>query len=223
MKVLIVSDVVNSKLYSEYVKVLAKDIELIISCGDLPAYYLNYLVTSLSRPLLYICGNHDHYDNWNINSLKILGIQKFYFDEIEYLNSTSNFGGKNIDNKIEKVNNLIFSGLEGSKVYNYGEHQYSENQMKEKIALLSPRLFFNRLSEGRFLDVLITHASPWKIHDKDDPAHQGFKSFLSFIKFFHPKYLLHGHVHIYDSRESRVADYYGTKVINCYDYQIIDL
>ena len=91
-------------------------------------------------------------------------------------------GEKNIDNKVEKFNNLIFSGLEGSKLYNYGEHQYSENQMKEKIARLFPKLFIRKLKDGRYLDVLVTHAPPWKIHDKDDPAHQGFKSFLSFIE-----------------------------------------
>ena len=33
--------------------------DAIISCGDLPASYLTFLVTMANRPLFYVHGNHD--------------------------------------------------------------------------------------------------------------------------------------------------------------------
>jgi len=35
------------------------DVELVLSCGDLPYYYLEYIVSMLNVPLLYVHGNHD--------------------------------------------------------------------------------------------------------------------------------------------------------------------
>ncbi len=223
MKILAISDVVSKKLYGPYISEIAGDVDLIISCGDLPAYYLNYIVTSLCKPLLYVCGNHDHYikQTGSMNSLS--GLEKFYFDELEYLNSSSNFGGKNMDNRIEIFNKVIFSGLEGSVLYNRGEHQYTDNQMRMKIARLAPKLMLNKLTNGRFIDILITHAPPRGIHDKEDLPHHGFKPFLGFMEKYRPKYLIHGHIHIYDNNEVRVTRYLDTTVINCYEYQKLDI
>src|SRR5947209_13334434 len=33
--------------------------EIVLSCGDLPSDYLEYIVTRLNVPLLYVPGNHD--------------------------------------------------------------------------------------------------------------------------------------------------------------------
>jgi Icc-related predicted phosphoesterase len=81
----------------------------------------------------------------------------------------------------------------------------------------------NRLREGRFLDVLVTHSPPFGIHDLSDPAHQGFKAFLPFIDRFHPDYLIHGHTHIYDSRTIRQSVRGHTLIVNAYGYKFIDL
>ena len=59
MKILIVSDQENTYIWDHFDKEKFKDIELIISCGDLKASYLSFLVTMIPVPLLYVPGNHD--------------------------------------------------------------------------------------------------------------------------------------------------------------------
>ena len=40
------------------------DVDAVISCGDLPIAYLDFLATILSVPLFYVRGNHDEsYDD----------------------------------------------------------------------------------------------------------------------------------------------------------------
>lgn len=222
MKILAVSDVVDNQLYSPQAKRLAEDVDLIISCGDLPAYYLDFLVSTLGKPLFYICGNHDHYGVRKTWKADINAHDSFFSSKFNY-NKPGNFGGKNLDQKIVRFKNMIFGGLEGSFLYNYGEHQYSERQMKRKVRKMTLKFLKNKLSKGRYLDVLITHAPPRGIHDKDDLAHRGFESFIDIIDRYHPKYLLHGHIHLYDRRAERITEYQGTKIINCYGFQILDL
>ena len=59
MKILFVSDVPDKALWDYFQPSRSEGVELIISCGDLPAEYLEFLVTMVNRPLLYVHGNHD--------------------------------------------------------------------------------------------------------------------------------------------------------------------
>ncbi len=222
MKLLVVSDVVNQKLYSPLVTTVAKDVDIIISCGDLPMYYLDYLVSSLNKPLLYVCGNHDHYTKKKTWCEGLREVNDFKYHELNYQKKCF-FGGVNIDMKVVEKNRVLFAGLEGSYLYNYGEHQYNENQMWNRILMMSPSLFYNRLRYHRYVDVVVSHAPPYGIHDQSDLPHRGFEAFLSFIRTFKPKVWLHGHTHLYDRNATRVTRVNGTYVINSYDYQIIDL
>ena len=79
-------------------------------------------------------------------------------------------------------------------------------------------LLFNRLFYGRFLDIFVTHAPPWGIHDKSDFPHQGIKAFRWFIGVFKPKYHFHGHTHIYRPDEIRKTQFGETQVLNTYKY-----
>jgi hypothetical protein len=90
--------------------------------------------------------------------------------------------------------------------------------MSLMILALAPRLCWNRIFHGRFLDVLVTHAPPAGIHDKDDPCHRGFASFLWFMRLFKPRYLIHGHIHLYDLNDVRSTKYGRTMVINAYGH-----
>jgi Icc-related predicted phosphoesterase len=76
---------------------------------------------------------------------------------------------------------------------------------------------------GRFLDVLVAHSPPWGIHDEPDRAHQGFKCFLTFMRWFKPRYLLHGHIHLYRLDVVTKTRYCETDVINVYPFQVLDL
>ncbi len=222
MKVLAVSDIVNKLLYSPQVRTIAGDVDVIISCGDLPSYYLDFLVSSLGKPLLFVCGNHDKYGTDRARLFGTNDHKDFFSSQFNY-DSTSNFGGRNLDMRTEMIQDRIFMGLEGSILYNRGSHQYSETQMKRRMWKTVPQLLKNKLINGRFVDVLVTHAPPRGIHDQEDRAHTGFESYLWYMEKYRPRYLLHGHIHLYDRNIERVTQYFDTTVINCYDYQILNL
>lgn len=216
------SDEVNALLYSPFASRIAGNVDLIISCGDLPMYYLDYLVSTLGKPLLYVCGNHDHYGAEIRYSEPSDEMKSFRGSAFDY-NGPGCFGGRNMDLRTEKIGGLIFGGLEGSILYNRGEHQYSESQMRGRIFRWGPKLFLNRWFEGRSIDVLITHAPPRGVHDAEDLPHRGFEAYRRFIRRYRPKYLLHGHTHLYDRNGTRVTEVDGTRIINCFNYQIVDL
>ena len=65
-KILIVADEVTPRLDRPEVKDLRPD--LVVSCGDLPFDYLEYLVTVLNVPLVYVPGNHDPASSLNAAS-----------------------------------------------------------------------------------------------------------------------------------------------------------
>jgi Icc-related predicted phosphoesterase len=108
--------------------------------------------------------------------------------------------------------------------YNNREHfQYREREMARKIWGLTPKLVMNKLFHGRYLDVLITHAPPKDIHDKADLCHQGFRAFLTLMDRFRPRYLIHGHVHVYSPNERTESVYHQTIVLNAYGYRTLEI
>jgi Icc-related predicted phosphoesterase len=202
MRVLSVSDVVVDALYGAALAQVARGVDLILSCGDLPADYLEYIVSMLNVPLYYVMGNHGG-----------SGGAKTFPD-----------GGENVDMRVVEYRGLLIAGLEGSMRYNNRpEFQYTENEMRAKVAALTPALIRNRVQYGRYLDVLITHAAPYRIHDGTDLPHVGFKVFTWFIDQYKPRYHLHGHVHVYDNREETLTTRGGTTIINTYGYRIIEI
>ena len=58
MKILAVSDTEVPILYSPSIVQRFRDVDVIISCGDLPYYYLEYMISMLDVPLYYVRGNH---------------------------------------------------------------------------------------------------------------------------------------------------------------------
>jgi Icc-related predicted phosphoesterase len=209
LKILSVSDKVDELLYSSALKRLFSDVDLILACGDLPHYYLEFIVTLLGGPLFYVIGNHG-------NAVKKRYAPK---EEWEYPG-----GCENIDGRVVRYRGLLIAGLEGSMRYNDNPYfQYTEREMAWKVWQLVPSLMLNRLLRGRYLDILITHAPPSGIHDRPDRCHQGFRAFRTFMDRFQPRYLIHGHVHIYHSREPIQTVYGKTTVINTYGYQTLEV
>jgi len=200
MKILCVSDQIDPLIYTNTIKQRFADVDLVLSAGDLPLDYLDFIISTLNKPLFFVMGNH-HIEEVNVYS----------------------HGATYIDAKVKREAGLIVAGLGGSMRYNRGENQFSDFEMKIRILKLLPVLIFNRLFRGRFLDILLTHASPRGIHDKEDKCHNGFKCFLWFIKIFKPRYLVHGHIHIYDLSEVRTTKYHDTLVINAYSHYLIDM
>ena len=217
MKILCVSDQIDPLVYSSNIKERYKDIDIVISAGDLPMEYLDFIVSSLNKPVYFIFGNHNlsEYPLYH----KTAGPQPI--KQGDDPDATSH-GTTYIGFKTVRDSGLLIAGVSGSLRYNAGLNQYTDRQMKRKLVGLVPSLIMNRLRYGRFLDVLVTHASPEGIHDKNDPCHRGFASFLWFMRVFKPRYLVHGHIHLYDLQDIRVSRFLETTVINAYSHYILD-
>jgi Icc-related predicted phosphoesterase len=113
-------------------------------------------------------------------------------------------------------------GLGGSLKYNSGQNQFSQAQMWIRVLAKAPALAWNRLFRGRAVDIVLTHAPPRGINDREDRCHQGFDAFLWLMRVFKPRYLVHGHVHLYDAREPRITRYRDTAVVNVYGHYVLD-
>ena len=207
MKILSISDVEIGFIYSPLIIDRFKDVDLVISCGDLPYYYLEYIISLLNIPLYYVRGNHAN--------LVESG------SEVDRL---SPWGAIDLHRKaIRDHNGLLMAGIEGSMRYNFGPYQYSQFDMWWMVWGLLPGLFINRLRYGRYLDIFVSHAPPWQIHDKTDLPHQGIKAFRWLIDVFQPAFHLHGHIHVYRQDEPTETLEKNTWVVNSYGYRVLEL
>jgi Icc-related predicted phosphoesterase len=207
MKILAVSDVEVPVIYSASIKDRFSDVDLVISCGDLPHFYLEYIISTLDKPLYYVNGNHTSKPEIS--------------DEGE---RNYPWGGTNIHLRVLRdPSGLLIAGIEGCLDYNHGPHQYSESEMWGMAFGIAAGLLLNRMRFGRYLDILVTHASPWKIHDGDDRPHRGVKAFRWLNRVFKPALHLHGHVHILRQFNQCETQYESTRVVNACGYTVIEI
>ena len=207
LKILAVSDKVLQTHYSPNVPKLYPQLDLLLGAGDLPYYYLDFLVSALDTPMLYVLGNHD------------AGRQYTESGEISEVR-----GGRNIHRQAVWEQGVLFAGLEGSMRYRpNAKQQYSETEMWREAMSLFPKLLINRIRHGRYLDVLLTHSPPFGLHDAEDLPHQGFKTFNFLMRTFRPRYLLHGHIHRYLLHKHEISQYHDTTVINIYPNYYLEL
>lgn len=208
MKILAVSDQVVGQLTASVVSERFRDVDVILSCGDLPLDYMEYLVTRIGKgTLYYVNGNH---------------VQKQVLQS-DGTRKTEAEGCTNLHRRVVNHKGLLIGGLEGSMEYNNGPHQYSELHMRALARTMAPALLYNRLRYGRDIDIMISHAPPRGIHDQPDRCHRGFGTFLRFIRRHRPLYWLHGHIHIYRPDTVRVTRYLDTTVMNVFGYQLIEI
>jgi Icc-related predicted phosphoesterase len=201
LKILSLSDVVLDVLFNPQVRERFRDVQLIISCGDLPGYYLEYVVNSLDAWLYFVRGNHD-----------------VIVEETESGSRQASFGGVNLHRRTNRFDDLLLAGVEGSLRYREGPFQYSQSEMWGHVFSLVPSFLLNRVRYGRFLDVFITHAPPMGIHDQTDLPHRGIAAFRWLLQVFKPTYHFHGHVHLYRPDAERVTRFGETRVVNTYGF-----
>ena len=196
MKLLLLSDKESEYLWDYYRPGRLKDIDLILSCGDLSSKYLTFLVTMAGRPLLYVHGNHDKtYDQHPPE------------------------GCDCVEDRLVTVGGLRILGRGGSIRYSGGPHQYTERQMARRVRRLRYRLW-----RAGGVDIVLTHSPMLGYGDGEDYAHQGFESLLALVDKYHPQYLIHGHVHAnYGCHLPRVLQRGETTIINAYERYILDL
>jgi len=197
LKILTLADEESKYLWDYYTPGRLDGIDLMISCGDLKASYLSFLVTMGRSPLMYVHGNHDYrYD------------------------TRPPEGCDCIDDELITYKGLRILGLGGCKRYCGTPYQYSEKEMEKRIKNLK-----KKIKKAGGVDIIVTHAPPKGYGDDDTSyAHRGFEAFLPLIEEYKPLYLLHGHVHAnYRSSFTRSVRCGDTQVVNCCERYIIEI
>jgi predicted phosphodiesterase len=189
LSVLAVADDVSPLLYDHLDPRRWQGIDCIVSCGDLPPDYLDFLGTMLGAPVFYVRGNHDG-----------------AYPESDY------DVGQDLHGRIVEYRGVRMAGFEGCRRYNHGCPQYTEREMRgfvrrERIAA------FRRGAP----DLVVSHAPPARIHDGEDLCHRGFESFNRLIEVWKPAFFIHGHTHAYD-RKPTVTVVGCTTIINAFPY-----
>lgn len=195
MKILAISDKESELMWDYFRPEYLKDIDLILSAGDLNPKYLEFLVTLGHCPLLYVHGNHD-----------------------DRYKKTPPLGCINIEDQIYVYNGVRILGLGGSRRYREGAHQYMEKEMQKRAR----KLWLKLRKYGGF-DILLTHAPAYGQGDKDSFVHAGFETFLTLIEKYEPSYHVHGHAHLnYTPGAKRVRTYRNTTLINAYEKYVFE-
>ena len=196
MKILVVSDEECPALWDYYVPGRLSEYDLIISCGDLKADYLSFLVTMAKCPVLYVHGNHDTgYDRHPPE------------------------GCDCIDDKVVVFNGVRILGLGGCRRYHPGAYQFTEKEMCKRIR----KLRFPLWRTGG-VDIVVTHAPLEGVGDGEDPAHQGFECLRGLLEKYKPRFMLHGHVHLrYGQDPTRERTFGSTTVINTTERYVLEI
>ena len=193
MKILLVSDKESPYYWDYYQPGRLDGIDLIISCGDLKANYLSFLVTMGRARVLYVHGNHD---------------RTYEMRPPE--------GCDCIEDKLVTVNGLRILGLGGSIQYSGGPHQYTERQMARRIRKLRFQLW-----RAGGVDLVVTHSPAQGYGDGEDYAHRGFESLLDRYKPMYMVHG-HVHM-CYGADLPRVHQRGETTIINAYERYILDI
>lgn len=213
MKLLLIADNEEKYLWDDWNKKTAKelsDIGLILSAGDLDADYLEFLVTMLNVPLVYVRGNHDG-----------------MYDE-KPPEGCIDADGEIIEvacGKGSAKEKIRILGLGGSMRYrDYADDMYTEEEMAWRITGLR-KVFFREMLKGKKgFDILLTHAPCKGYGDMEDIAHTGFECFNRLLDKHRPKLHVYGHVHEEYGQFKRTMEHpSGTQLINASGYYIVEV
>lgn len=113
---------------------------------------------------------------------------------------------ENIHGRVVSINGIKVAGIEGSFKYKDGNFPGMNHQ--ESIAIAGRM-------EGA--DILISHTSPFGIHEKDNDVHSGLMGINEYLDKHKPMLHIHGHQH-----ENLYSNYGNTAVIGVYGAAIIN-
>ena len=196
MRVLAIADVEERWLTAASARERLQGYDLIVSCGDLDARYLEHIVTMANVPLLYVWGNHDT-------------AYRLHTPE----------GCRSIEGRIAEYRGLRFMGLGGSIRYNSRIYGYTEQEMRWRSTKLS---LVARMTGG--IDVMVTHAPARGYNDLPDLPHQGFEAFNTCLEVLKPHTMVHGHVHREYGRIARTGRHpSGTRILNACGSRIFEV
>ena len=199
MKILAISDTPSKALWDYCSRERLAGVDLILSCGDLPKKYLEYITNFTAAPILYVHGNHDGC----------------------YRTEGEPGGCICVDDQVYVWKGLRIMGLGGSIRYNNREDsfQYTEREMRRRAHKLS-----RRAHQVGGIDLLLTHSPAAGLNDNTDRAHKGFECFNDLMDEYEPQWFVHGHVHLnYDAKLPRVCARGRTTVINATERYVFEI
>jgi hypothetical protein len=203
LKILCISDRVESMLHGPNLTSYARGVEAVISCGDLPFDYLEYIVTFLGVPVYYVLGNHDPDP-----------------EGPEYPGGCTPLDGRVVE---VEGGGPVLAGLSGSALYSGGPNQYTERHMRRRARALSVRIRCRALAGRPKPGIFATHSPPFGLGDQEDVAHVGFEAFVNLIDRHEPSLWLHGHIHLYGLDQERIQRKGDTEIVNVYGHRILDV
>lgn len=204
MKILALSDEVVPWVHSPRLLEVCADVDVVISCGDLPPDYLEFVISTLNKPGFYVHGNHDARYNGRADDL---------------------LGWVNLDLHLCRAGAARIAGLEGCLRYKPdAPYQYTQGEQWLRAFWLAQKLSTGLVRFKRGLDIMISHAPLRGIHDGQDHAHTGFDAFVWLAKTFKPRLWLHGHQHRNYNPQQPTETWFGqTRVVNVHPYRILTL
>ena len=195
MRILVLADEPVSRLWNGFGMDTLRSADLILSCGDLPSSYLNYMTCFSSAPVVYVHGNHDR----------------------GYENAPPE-GCINAEGHVVLVRGIRILGLGGSMRY----HPDNPCMFTEEEMALRIRRLQRELKKTGGFDLLLAHSPPAGLGDQPDLPHRGFECFKPLLSRYRPRVMFHGHVHQAYSGAGfvREREWDGIPVINaCGSFQ----
>lgn len=199
-RLLLLADYVHPFVYREGFPQGVPDVDLVLVAGDVPGYYLEFIATKMTVPVLYVPGNH-------ANELVNEGDGKVHAPR----------GVLNVHRRVVEVAGLRVAGWGGVPRYREGgSGQYGNLEANLGLRALGWQL------HGKPLDILLTHAPPEGPHAGSDFAHRGCPYLTRFIHKHHPRLVVHGHIHEYEGKKYEYEQG-GTRIVNAYGYRVLEL
>lgn len=197
MRILVLADEPEQRLWSEFGRDTLREADLILSCGDLPSAYLSYITCFTSAPVVYVHGNHDH-----------------------HYDSKPPEGCVCAEGHVVLAGGIRILGLGGSMRYRPEvPTMFTEEEMARRIRRLRREL----RGTGGF-DLLLAHSPVAGLGDQPDLPHRGFECFKPLLSRYRPRVMFHGHVHQAYSGAGfvREREWDGIPVVNACGSYVFD-
>lgn len=230
MRILAVSDSISQRIENLVVhspKKL-KNVDIIVSCGDLEGEYLELLVDGLNRDLYFVCGNHP------VEKARKKPASYEITDRLwENIHSKHDkiiriAGREDLHGRIEVCKDYFIVGFGGSLWYGGRGNEFREKEMARIVNSIAKKIRWHRLKEKVSRNkprkvIVLSHAPLLHVHDLPDRCHTGFKCFHDFTEKISPVLWIHGHVHIPDMHKNQVTMVGQTTVVNAFSYKFINI
>ncbi len=197
-RLMLVADFVHPFVYRSGFPQGIPPVDAVLAAGDLPGYFLEFLASKMTVPVIYVHGNHENeYVNEDDQRILPRGVISAHGRVIEEAG-------------------LRIAGWGGCPRYRSGGGQFTDAEVRWGMRKLAWKT-------RRGIDIFLTHAPPDGPHAGKDFAHRGCPEFNGLMRLRRPPMVIHGHIHEYEGKKIEYTDEAsGAKVINAYGYRVVD-